>query len=521
MIPLYSTATIRSVDEYAINKLKIPSIVLMENAAIGIFNYAHALIKLKNLSRRVGLICGKGNNGGDGFAVARHFLNNDYKVKVIYLFYENEMTNDAKINFHILRRLTFSSNEIKLIKYRTLSDLKHLNDCSIICDAMLGSGIQGELKEPYKSIINKVNTAKQFKLSIDIPTGLNADTGYSDLMFNSNLTVTLGELKTGLFFGDGYANAGTVKKANIGISPSFYPHEKAEDYLIEAKDAFDAIPRKRKSIHKYSAGKVLTIAGSKNYSGAAVLTAKSSLKVGAGASVLCFPKSIRNFVHKNLGEVVLQEYDDNGDEFLKPNNIRELNDRIKWADVVALGPGLGRNIETQQAIIQILKERNFSKIVIDADGLFPLNNKKFKKIDLSECILTPHHGEFCSLIGIQLEEFRKDILEYGRKFVKETSSYLVLKGAPTVTFMPNGKVVVNNTGNPGMAKFGTGDVLTGVIAGFLAQSREIKNTLTSAVYVHSLTADLLVDKFTELGFTATDLMNNIPSAIRYLRNSFV
>lgn len=519
MIPLFSTKLIRKVDEYAIKTLKVPSIVLMENASLEIFRYAIEKLQSTKKDGKIGFICGKGNNGGDGFAVARHFFNYGYKVIVLYLFSETEMSGDAKINFTILKKLSSSNRNLNVIKFDKINDLNALNNCLLICDAMLGSGIQGELKEPYKSIINKVNKLKQFKLSIDIPTGLDADLGYSKLMFHSDLTVTLGELKPGLFFGNGYEFAGQVIKGNIGISSSLYPHDQSKEFLIEAHDV--ELPKKAKSTNKYSAGKVLTIAGSKNYSGAAVLTAKSCLKVGAGASILAFPKSIRNFVHKNLSEVVLNEYDDDDDEFLKTNNLDELNSRIKWADVVALGPGLGRDMETQKAVLKFLQQKKFRKLVIDADGLFAISTKKFKKINLNDCILTPHHGEFCSLIGIQLADFQKDILKYGRKFVRETGTYLVLKGAPTMIFLPSGKVIINSVGNPGMAKFGTGDVLTGVIAGFLSQIKDTEKALIAGVYIHSLAADLLVGNFTEFGFTATDLMNKIPAALRFLRNSIV
>ena len=409
----------------------------------------------------------------------------------------------------------------KLIKFRNVKDLSPLKNCDMIVDAMLGSGVQGELKEPFQSIVNKVNTLNSIKLSVDIPTGLDADKGYSSLMFKADLTVTLGELKPGLFFGDGYAFAGQIQKGNIGISPDYYPSEKTKEFLLEPKDVVEALPIKNKSANKYSAGKVLTIAGSGKYSGAAILTAKSVLKVGAGASVLCFPKSIKNFVHKNLSEVVLQEYADNGKEFFRVENLEELSGKIKWADVLAIGPGIGREVETQKAVIQLLRLMKFRNIVIDADALFAISGKKYKKMDLTNFILTPHYGEFCSLIGIELEELRKDILKFGRKFVKETGAYLVLKGAPTMVFLPNGKVLINTAGNPGMAKFGTGDVLTGIIAGFLCQIKDTEKALITAVYIHSLAADLLTEKYTELGFTASDLMNNIPSAIRYVRNSFV
>lgn len=521
MIPLYSTKTIRAVDNYAINTLKIPSIALMENASIEVFNHAVAFLNSKKISGRIGFLCGKGNNGGDAFAVARHLLNSGYYVTIIHLFDEEEMTYDAKVNFIILKKYSKFIKGLKIVKYKDLSDLKSLSDCVLICDAMLGSGIQGELKEPYKSIINKANRLKHLKLSVDIPTGLDSDKGYANLMFNSDLTVTLGEFKPGLFLGDGYANAGVVKKGNIGISPSFYPHEKAQEYLIEANDAMLSLPTKSKSVHKYSAGKVLTIAGSGKYSGAAVLTSKSALKVGAGASLLAFPRSVRNFVHKNLGEVVLKDYDDNEDEFIKTENLKEISDNIKWADTVALGPGLSREQGTQEAVMNFIKARKFKNIVVDADALFAISSKKYNKLNLSDCILTPHHGEFCTLIGIDIEDLHKDILKYGRRFVKETSSYLVLKGAPTIIFFPTGKVFINTLGNPGMAKFGTGDVLTGVIAGLLSQVKDTEKALISGVYLHSFAADLLLKKYTELGFTATDLMNNIPLAIRTLRNSFV
>ncbi len=521
MIPLFSTKTIRKVDEYAIKKLKIPSIVLMENASLEVFKYAQEKLKSLKKSGKIGFICGKGNNGGDGFALARHFINHGYNVLVLNLVAESEMTEDCRTNYQILSKMILRSKSSRIIKYKNVHDVSRLQNCDMIVDAMLGSGIDGKLKEPYNSIVNKVNKLKSLKLSIDIPTGLNADIGYSNLCFHSDLTVTLGELKSGLFFCDGYSFAGEIKKGNIGINSSYYPKEAANEFLIEAKDALSSLPKKEKSIHKYSAGKVLTIAGSGQYSGAALLAAKSSLKAGTGASVLCFPRSIRNFIYRRSSEIVLKEYDDKGDEFLKPSSLIELQDRIMWADVVAIGPGLGRELETQEAIIQLLKKKKFRNIVIDADGLYPIRSKKYKKISLKDFILTPHHGEFCSLLGIQLEELKRDILKYGRKFVKETGSYLVLKGAPTMIFLPDGKVLINSVGNPGMAKFGTGDVLTGVIAGFLSQLKDIEKALIAGVYIHSLVADLLVDKFTEYGFTASDLMNNIPSAIRKLENSIV
>jgi ADP-dependent NAD(P)H-hydrate dehydratase / NAD(P)H-hydrate epimerase len=521
MIPLFRNKIIRQVDGYAITKLRIPGMVLMENASLEVFRFADVKLKSDGKNGRIGLLCGKGNNGGDGFALARHFINHGYNILVIHLFDKTEMTVDCRTNFSILKKMLAQFKESKLMLYRTTRDINQLKNCDMIIDAMLGSGIQGGLKEPYQTIVKQVNKLKSIKLSVDIPTGLDADKGFSKLCYHADLTVTLGELKSGLFFGEGYAFSGEVKKGNIGISPLLYPEEKATEFLIGAQDVSIALPKKAKSVNKYSAGKVLTIAGSGKYSGAAVLTSRSSLKVGAGASILCFPKSVRNFVQKNLAEVVLSEYEDMGSEFLKKENLNELREKINWADVVAIGPGIGRERETQKAIVQLFEERKYRNIVIDADALFVLRSKKYKRLNLKNCILTPHHGEFCALVGIELEDLQKDILKHGRKFVKETGAYLILKGAPTMIFLPTEKVLINTVGNPGMAKFGTGDVLTGVISGLVSQGGDIEKALIAGVYLHSLAGDLLLKKFTELGFTAFDLMNNIPSAIRSLRNTLV
>lgn len=516
MKPLYPTKVIRQVDRFAINNVKVPSIVLMENAAIEIFNHAVNKFSLSPKISKIGFVCGKGNNAGDGFALARHFINNKYKVVIIYVFGESEMSPDCRTNFLVLKKMLLGLKSFHLQKYKGIHSISKLKGCGLIVDALLGSGIQGTLKEPYYSIVKQINKLKSLKLSIDIPTGLDADNGYTELAVKSELTVTLGELKPGLFFGDGYSTCGEVRKGNIGISSDFYPPKKCETFLIEANDAKICLAPKDKSIHKYSAGKVLTIAGSGQYSGAAVFTAKSALRVGAGSSILCFPKSIKAFIHKTLGEVVLKEYKDNGKEYLSYDNIEEITPTIKWADVVAIGPGLGRTADTQIAIIKLLKQRKYKNIVIDADALYALRNKLYRTVNLRNAVLTPHHGEFCGLLGIQLSELKKDILKFGKKFVKETCANLVLKGAPTILFTSDGKILINSVGNPGMAKFGTGDVLTGVLAGLIAQGKDLENALIAGIYIHSLAADLLLPKYTEYGFTAVDIINNLPKAIKYL-----
>lgn len=472
-------------------------------------------------SPSIGFVCGKGNNGGDGFAAARHFSNAGYEVVVIHIGSENEFSEDSRFNFSVLKKLSADNKKIKLIKFTSVSALSPLKKCGIIFDALLGSGTKGSLREPYLSIVSYLNKLKSIKVAIDIPTGLNADNGFSEAAFNADFTITLGQLKKGLFFGDGYIYSGEVEKGNIGIPVSLYDKFLPKEFLIEPEDAIAGIPIKAKNLHKYSAGKVLTIAGSGSLPGAAVLTSTSALKIGAGASILCFPKSVRDLIHKKLGEVVVKTYNDSGKEYFTERNVNELQEKIRWADVVAIGPGLGRETETQNAIVNLIKKNTARQLVIDADAIFALGNSRYKKLNLKNAVLTPHHAEFAALIGISNAELKKDILKYGKTFVKTTGAFLVLKGAPTIIFTPEGEALINTTGNPALAKFGTGDVLTGFIAGLLAQKGEVEKAVITAVYIHSLAADILAKKRTELDILATDIQNYVPQTINFLVNSIV
>ena len=521
MLPLFSTVQVRSIDEFAVKELGMPGLILMENAAFQIFRIS--LEETGHLKSRgkIGFVCGKGNNGGDGFAVARHFANYGYSLSVIFIGNEEDFSEDCKINFNALQNISKDNANIVLRKYSSIKDLRYLADCDVIFDALLGSGAKGELREPFLTIVENVNKIDAFKVAVDIPTGIDADNGYANKAFNADLTVTLGELKKGLFIGDGYKYSGKVVKGNIGIPYSYFDKFETEEYLIEPEDALNSLPAKRKNIHKYSAGKVLTIAGSADLPGAAVLAANSTLKIGAGASILCFPKSIKSLLGNKIPEVVVKSYEDNGKGYLSGNNLEELSRKIEWADVIALGPGLGREPETQNFVRKLLHNFKNKNFVIDADAVFALGEENYRSIDLAGKVITPHHGEFSRLIGITLDELKKNIFAYGKSFVKNTGAYLVLKGAPTVIFTPGGDALINSVGNSGMAKFGTGDVLTGVISGIMSQQAETENAVIAGVYLHSLSADLLLNNYTEFSYTATDIMNNLSAAIKFIRGSIV
>ena len=236
---------------------------------------------------------------------------------------------------------------------------------------------------------------------------------------------------------------------------------------------------------------------------------------------MAFPKSSRPLIQKKLGEAVVQSYNDEENGCLLEKNVDQLSAKIKWADTIALGSGIGRDKKTQAAVNQVLKKRSFKKCVIDADAIFAINKNRYKKLNLKNLVLTPHQAEFADLIGVRVAELQKDIMKYGSSFVRRTEAYLVLKGAPTIIFTPDGDSLINSTGNPALAKFGTGDVLTGMIAGLMAQQSGIEEAIIAAVYIHGLAADLMVTKTTEYSLLASDLINYIPDAINFLRNSVV
>ncbi|MDR3610847.1 MAG: NAD(P)H-hydrate dehydratase [Ignavibacteriaceae bacterium] len=517
MIPLYSTKQIKELDDYAINKGGIPGLLLMENASINISGVIIEKLTSLKLGYKVGIICGKGNNGGDGFAVARHLSNYGCEVTIIALGKADELSPDSRMNYNILKNLYHT--DITIINFSSIKDLKYLNKCDTIIDAVLGSGAKGPLKEPYMSIIKEINKLNAYKIAIDIPTGLDADKGYGDLIFKSNLTITLSGYKKGLFFNDGYAYSGEIVKKGIGVDEALLESYHTDDYLIEPEDAFVLLPHKEKDIYKYSAGKVLTIAGSVKLPGAAMLASKAVLNIGAGASVLAFPKVGNSLIAASLSEVIMDSYG-GAEEYLIPEVISSLQKRIEWADVIAIGPGLGRSEATQEAVINIIRDNNSGKFVIDADAIFALKNGNYKKVKLNNSILTPHHAEFAELLGINIDELKKDLLNFGKQFAAETGGVLVLKGSPTIIFNPDGETFINSSGNPGLAKFGTGDVLTGVIAGLYAQVKNSEDAAICGVYLHSLTADLLKDKLTEYSYTAGDIINYMYESIKFLRKSF-
>ena len=510
MKPLYSVSDTRWMDNHAIKHWKYPSLLLMENAAHSVLKEIKSFFKNYDSMSFVGIVCGKGNNAGDGFALAR-LLAIEGKAVVVYLLdnYE-EFSRDARINYDLMYRLAIDI-------FIDIVDCSPQNNhtfkvmgVDLLIDAVLGTGFSGELKDPILYAVKECNEQKCAKVSIDVPTGLNADTGRGEHFFQADLVVSLGELKKGLFVNDSYNSKAKIAFGSIGL-PKNVGKLTTNTYLLEMEDIKSLLPKRERDLNKYSAGKVLSIAGSQKYVGAGELCAYSALRVGAGASILMVPDSQRGFFVNN-SDLVVNTYNDNGDGYLKPDSIKEVSEMVKWSDVTILGPGLNRNKTITEAVEALLNANVSSRFVIDADGLFAISQIGIDNLKLKNSVLTPHIGEFSLLSGLKTEEIKNNLFEVGTQFVKKYKCHLVLKGAPTVIFEWNKegvKVFVNSLGNSGLAKFGSGDVLAGIIGGFIAQNKELKESLRLGVLIHSLTADLLSEKHSEYGFTATDLVDNI------------
>lgn len=534
MIPLFSAGQIKNADSHAITELGIPSAMLMENASASVFNEIRNFFQIPGTQNLIGIVCGKGNNAGDGFALARHFILSGCNVAVVYVAPPEELSDDALANYNILSNLKKSGYGFILKQYESSEDLDVLENAYLIIDAILGTGLKGPLREPYASLIRGLNRIGSAKASVDIPSGVDADTGFAAEAFKADLTVTLAELKCGLFVGQGPMYAGMIRKGFIGVGKAYFDTISSDTFLVELKDALNGLPVRKKDVHKYSSGRVYIVAGSDKLPGAAVLTARGALYSGAGSVILGIPDEVSWKIAARLTEVIVEPYDNISDDtsvtklehtktgYLTEKSLDNIRKRMLWSDVMVAGPGLGRNPSTIQAVRELIAGAEGRTAVIDADALYALGEGEYEKFKLTNKILTPHMGEFSQLTGIPKEDIQKNILDHGGAFCRKTGAFLVLKGAPTIIFSPSGKSFINSTGNTGMAKFGTGDALTGIIAGIVSQAissehadivQAIEESVVSAVYFHSLSADSLAQKKSVYSVTAGSIIKNFGRTI--------
>jgi NAD(P)H-hydrate epimerase len=515
MRTIVSAKEMRWCDEATIHKHGVPSLTLMENAGRGV-----ADIALREYGppegKRVLIFCGKGNNGGDGFVAARVLLTAGADVTVVMLSSARSLRGDARSNFDLLARhkkLAAGTLSIELFS-RPL--LKRLQKQDLIIDAIFGTGFSGAVREPFLSPIRWINSQRVPVLSVDIPSGVDGSTGVVvNKAVKASCTATFGLVKTGLLCNQGQDHVGILKTVDIGIPKTVSRSKSLKTFQIEQEDVRRVLPQRPSTANKYSVGKVFILAGAKGYTGAAYLCAMAALRAGAGAVMLGIPEAVYTVVARRLAEAIVKPLPSTWEGTIALGALGEIEEKLKWADVAVLGPGLSANKETQEVIAAILRKHS-GRVVVDADalrcvaaiGLAGLSKLK------GRYILTPHAGEYSRIIGVPAKEIEENRIEMARTGSSMGDATVVLKGGPTATGVPDGSVYLNSTGNPGMATVGSGDVLTGIVAALWAQGVPQNAAAYAGVFLHGLAGDIARDIFGQRSIIAQDLIDQLPAAMK-------
>lgn len=503
------------IDKITSEKYSISSLILMENAGIKSLECLHNLFPdLK--SKKIAIFVGPGNNGGDGLVLARQLFNQKIPVEVFLMFNEEKAKGIARANLDIAKSLKIPFTEISSLD-KFYKQREKIAQFSLIIDAILGIGTKGTLVGLFAEIINHLNSLKKPIISLDIPSGINGDTGeVLGASIKANYTLTFGLPKVGMFLSPGINNIGKLIVVDIGFPQALLNNPEIKLNYIEEQEMSFLLPKRLKDDHKGRCGKVFLLAGSLGMTGAATLSSQATLLAGSGIVILGIPESLNPILEVKLTEVMTHPLPETPSVTFSSNGYPIIMDLISKFQSMALGPGIGREKDTIKLIKNLVKNINIP-LVIDADGIFALAEEpEILKETKSPVVITPHMGELAHFLKTKINNISNNRFSYAQKVATEYKVVVVLKGAHTVVADPTGDIFINSTGNPGMASSGVGDVLTGIIAGLLAQGLTILNASKLGVYLHGLAGDIAFEEKGELSLIASDLLNNLPRAIKYL-----
>jgi ADP-dependent NAD(P)H-hydrate dehydratase / NAD(P)H-hydrate epimerase len=518
---LVTAVQMQELDRRATAEHGIPGLTLMENAGRGVVESME-----KHLGNLAGtqplVVCGKGNNGGDGFVVTRLLLASKAKPDCILLGRAADVTGDALTNYKRLADSGYAVREMSegdCPRTGTVpSALEPLfQNRKFIVDAIFGTGLARAPSGLTAEVTTLINRSGSYVVSIDLPSGLQSDTGAPyEPCVRADLTVTMALPKLGLWLYPGRALAGTVEVVDIGMPGTMdegrWTKDDGQAFLLETEHIRAILPQRKPDGNKGTFGRALLIAGSRGYSGAAILAGRAAVKSGCGIVQLAVPEGIVGVIALSVVEAIKSALPQTEDAALSPAALESLLEISADAEAVAIGPGIGTDRRTQKLELDFLAEVE-KPTVIDADGI---NNLKGHVSLLSRAkpplVLTPHPGEFSRLTGLKPTDINADRVGISRRFATERKVVLVLKGASTVIAAPDGRVFINPTGNTGLAKGGTGDVLTGIIVGLMAQGMSPLDAACAGVFLHGLAADIAIKSLTEYCLAAGDLPDFLPQA---------
>lgn len=507
---LVTAAEMRELDRQAIEEVGVPSLVLMENA--GRTTYQILRREFPDLTAPVAVLAGRGNNGGDGSVVARYLAQAGVPVAIFLAAARDQVKGDAQVNLEIAARLGIEIVEVR--EEKDLNPLAHrLARSGLIVDALLGTGLNSEVRGLYRLVIDEINHLRPPVLAVDIPSGLCADTGQPlGAAVEAQVTVTYGWPKIGQILPPGRDYVGRLWQVDISIPPELA--QKAGVELAEAGELRALLPSRPFTSHKGTYGHLVVLAGSEGKTGAAALTSEGALRAGAGLVTLGVAASLNDILEVKLTEAMtLPLPEAQGARAVGQKALEPLLEFLKDKTALALGPGLGTHPETREVVRHLARHLPLP-LVMDADGVNALAGApELLKDAAGPRIITPHPGEMARFLGITNQEVQGDRLLTAREAAARTEAVVVLKGAQTVVADPQGRVSVNSTGNPALASGGTGDVLTGLIGGFLAQKLSPWDAARLGVYLHALAADYWVAQYGSRGLTAGDLLMVFPEVI--------
>ncbi len=503
---IVTAEVMREMDRVAIEEYGVPGVALMENAGAGA---ARAILRYWPDAARVAVIAGGGNNGGDGYVIARHLINSGLEAVTYLISDRKKIKGDALTNLETLSRMNSVILDIK--SEEDLGLLREaLHGYDLVVDAMLGTGLTKPLKGLYASCVDMLNSSDVPVCSVDIPSGLSSDTGkpLGDAV-RADLTCTYGLVKLGQVIYPGAAYVGDLLLVDIGMPRDVVEKLGGDDRLLMKENVRELFVPRDAEAHKGDFGHLLAVAASPGKTGAAAMCAESAVRSGAGLVTVVLPESLNAVLEAKLTEAMtLPARDDKG--FLTSDAWENIKPALELADALAIGPGLGAEDSTRELFFKLVSEAGLP-MVIDADGLNLLaSDAGAIKSSGAKAVLTPHPGEMARLLGISSKEVQEDRVSAARRLAEASGAVVVLKGARSIIASPEGALAVNPTGNPGMASGGAGDVLTGIIGSLLGQGFEPFDAACAGTWIHGRAGDMAREVYGEIALKATDLIEALP-----------
>jgi len=498
----------QEIDRRTIKECGVPGPVLMERAGVAVAERIREMFEPGKLI----VLAGAGNNGGDGIVVGRELHNSGWHVKVFLLLKEDKLSPDCLAQYRIAKKVGVP------IEFGTKIDRGDLH-AAVVVDALFGTGLSKDIKGALADTVDLVNSTSVPIVSVDIPSGISSDDGkVMGTAIRATATVTFGAAKRGHVLYPGADHTGELFVENIGFPEEFFDDVACN--LLDREEMLSIIPPRPRLSHKGDYGHVLVVAGSRGKTGSALMSARACLVSGAGLVTIGVPESLMDVYQSRVTEEMCLPLPDNGDGTLSAKAAAAIGSFVAGsADVLAMGPGIGVSDGTRAVLKKILKEVE-KPIVMDADAINCLDKKSGELNKTSApLVITPHPGEFARISGMKIDKIEDDCIEAALSFSQEAGVTLVLKGVPTVVADAEGRAFINSTGNPSMAKAGSGDVLTGMIAAFVAQGLIPADAATLGVYMHGMAGDLAAARLGLHSVLASDIIASISEAFVSLERS--